>query len=350
MKRENPLKVSVLGGGAFGTILAHISASCDNETILWLRDTRLAEQIRVSRFNKKYAAHLRLADNIKITTRLSLAANEADLILLALPSKAFHHILLQLLPHITSQHYLVSTTKGLEPHRFRTMSEIMNEEMTARGFKPSKQTGVLSGPNLADELGNKHISGTVIASHNPQLRSLVRQAIGTKYFHIFESAHIYGVELGGVLKNIYAIAAGIADALGFGMNTKSVLITRSLMEMTHFARQLKVDPITFVGLAGIGDLIVTCSSSHSRNYRFGQALAKGIDINKINKQLGGVAEGVHTARLVYEKAQELSVSMPLLEAIYKIVCQGERVKHVLWKTLRNTPKEDVEYPNEESRS
>ena len=343
MKTTNPIEVSILGGGAFGSILAHICASLGHRVILWLRDKNLAAEIGATGYNTKYAPNIKLASSISPTTDMDRAVHHSRLLLIAIPSKAFHQIFCQLLPSITPQHYLISTTKGLEPDRFRTMSQIMAAELSTKGYKPDQQIGVLSGPNLASELAAKHITGTVIASHNSLLRQLARQALETKYFHIFESDHVYGVELGGALKNIYAIAAGIADALGFGMNTKSILITRALMEMSHLATKLQVDPISFLGLTGIGDLIVTCSSPHSRNYRFGQKLAEGQSVDEINKHLGGVAEGVHTTKLVYAKAQQLSVSMPLLEALHSIIFQKGWVRHVLWKTLRQTPKTDVEY-------
>lgn len=343
MRTRHPIVLTVVGGGAFGSILAQMSATSGHSVRLWLRDKSLAEEMRKTRINRKYMPRLRLNDSLHIATDLRAALSEAELIILAIPSKAFRQVFMEVLPKLASHQYLVSTTKGLEPKHFRTMSQIMMAVMEERGLNAQQRIGVLSGPNLASELMNKHITGTVIGARNPQLRQLVRRALGTKYFHIFDSEDVYGVELGGVLKNVYAIAAGIADSLGFGMNTKSVLITRALMEMTHFSQRLGINPNTFLGLAGIGDLIVTCSSVHSRNYRLGQALLSGQSITAINEQLGGVAEGAHTTELVYKKAQELAVAMPLLTAIYEIVCLSRPVKYVLWQTLRYTPKEDIEY-------
>ena len=343
MKTKHPIPLAIVGGGAFGTILAHITSSSGHKVRLWLRDKVLAERIRKTRINNKYMPNLKLDENLTIDTNLDSVTEKAKLIVIAVPSRAFRQVFTELISSVTPNQYLVSTTKGLEPGIFRTMSQIMTMEMSRLRLNDKEQIGVLSGPNLAKELMDKHITGTVIGAHNPQLRLCVREALGTKYFHIFDSADVYGVELGGVLKNIYAIAAGMADSLGYGMNTKSILITRALMEMSHFAQRLGVSPSTFLGLAGIGDLIVSCSSKHSRNYRLGEALISKESPSSISNKLGGIAEGMHTVEVVYKRAQELKVSMPLLAALYKILYSNRSVKYVLWQTLRHTPKEDIEY-------
>ncbi len=337
------LRISVIGGGSFGTILANICASLGHETHLWMRDPELVKNIQQKRCNAKYLPELKLSTNLKATNDLIHAVRRARLLFLAIPSKAFGEICASIIPHVTAKQFLVSTTKGIDRQKFRLMSEIITEQLTQNQLNGQQQIGVLSGPNLAHELATKHLTGTVIASRNPELRQTVREALHTKYLHVFENEDMYGVELGGALKNIYAIAAGISDSLGFGMNTKSFLITRSAAEMARFATKLKANPMTFLGLAGIGDLTVTCNSPHSRNYRLGKQLISGQPIEEICASIGGVAEGVYTVQAVYNKAQQMDISMPIVKGVYRVVCGGERVKPVLWATLGEARHEDVEY-------
>lgn len=338
----SPLRVSVIGGGSFGTVLANISAERLNKTRLWLRDKEQLCRINNTRYNHKYMPGLKLNSGLEVTDDLQYTVTEAQLLIIAVPSKAFGNILKKIMPYISNQ-YIVTATKGIAPDNFSLMSELIAQELKVKGLNPDKYIGVLSGPNIASEIAAKHLTGSVIATCNNELSDMVSKAITTKYFHIFQNNDLYGVEIAGALKNIYAIAAGISDSLGFGINTKSVLITRSAAEIARFAVKMKANHLTFLGLAGMGDLITTCFSPDSRNYRLGKALISGESLDKICNELGGVAEGINTTNMVYKKASELKISMPLMEGIYRILFRSERIKHVLWRTLRNTPREDVEY-------
>lgn len=335
--------VTVIGGGSFGTVLANIAANNGHNVRLWLRDSRLADEIKQKGCNSRYLPDLRLDERLTITADMQQALAGDRLVFLAVPSTFFSQVFNQMRPWIKDHHLLVSTTKGIAPDTFTLMSQIMQHQLNRAGMNGHDRLAVLSGPNLALELANKHISGSVIASHNPQLRARVHTALNNKYLHIFENEDIYGVELAGVLKNVYAIAAGISDALGFGVNTKSLLITRAIAEMARFAIRLNANHLTFLGLAGMGDLIVTCNSPLSRNYRLGQALARGQPLPAILAEINGIIEGVHTTKMVYAKAQQMEVEMPILASMYQIICLEKRVKNVLWRALRNTPREDVEY-------
>ena len=337
-----PLKVAVVGGGSFGTVLANISATRGNKTFLWLRDEKQAQQINTTHRNQKYIPQLTLHCDLHATTNLQEAVADSQLLIIAVPSKSFAEVLQNISPYINQQ-FIVTATKGIARDSFQLMSQLLEKVIQDKGLNPEQHIGVLSGPNIANEIANKHLTGSVIATHNHLLSAMVRQAISTKYLHIFENDDVYGVELAGALKNIYAIAAGISDSLGFGINTKSVLITRSAAEMARFAVQMNANHLTFLGLAGIGDLITTCFSPQSRNYRLGNALIGGKSIDEICDQLGGVAEGIHTTKMAHQQAIKMGVNMPLLEGVYRIIFNGERVKHVLWGVLRNTPREDVEY-------
>ena len=197
------------------------------------------------------------------------AVKDSGLIFVAVPSSSFRQVVRDMVPHISEDAVLVSTTKGVESGSFDMMTQILNQEA------PKAKVGVLSGPNLALEIAKKDLTGTVIASPDEEVRKLVTSALKSKYFRVYANNDMFGVELGGSLKNIYAIIAGIAAALGMGHNTNSMLVTRALTEMARFGKELGADPMTFLGLAGVGDLIVTCSTPLSRNYRVGFALGKG---------------------------------------------------------------------------
>lgn len=342
------LRVAVLGGGAFGTVLANIAATNKHHTTMWMRDEGQAANINSTHRNPKYLSDLQLADNLIATSDLSQALSDSQLIIIALPSKSFPEVIANMMPHITphiKNQYIVSATKGIAMDKFLLMSELLVEALKSHGLEYHNRVGVLSGPNLATEIATKHITGSVIASGNKELNSMVRQVLQTKYLHIFDNDDIYGVELAGSLKNIYAIAAGISDSLGFGINTKSVLISRSISEMVRFASHMHAKRMTFTGLASIGDLIATCSSVDSRNYRLGKHLISGDSVADISAKLGGVAEGIHTTKMTYLKSQELGISMPILEGVYRIIFNREKVKNVLWRVLINTPNEDVEHIN-----
>jgi glycerol-3-phosphate dehydrogenase (NAD(P)+) len=217
------------------------------------------------------------------------------------------------------------------------MSQILRDEL------PEAHVGVLSGPNLAKEVAQHQLTATVIASDDEALRTEVQAALHQSYFRVYASSDTYGVELGGTLKNIYAIAAGLSSALGMGENTKSMLLTRSLAEMSRFAVSMGANPMTFLGLAGVGDLIVTCMSPLSRNYRVGFALGNGQSLDQAVEALGEVAEGVNTIRIVKHKADELQIYMPLVSGLYEVIFNGAHVKQIVKSMMLGEQSSDVEF-------
>jgi len=258
-------------------------------------------------------------------------------VFVAVPSAYFRTVVRTMLPALNSDTILVSTTKGIEAGSFLLMSQVMRQEA------PDAPIGVLSGPNLAGEIARRSLTGTVIASVQEPVRERVREVLKSDYFRVYTNDDMFGVELGGSLKNIYAIIAGLASAMGMGQNTNSMLITRSLTEMARFGRELGADPMTFLGLAGVGDLIVTCSSSLSRNFRVGLALGEGKPVQEAIAGIGQVAEGVNTLKLVKEKADELGVYMPLASGLYQIVYEGKPVNQVIAALMLGEGALDVEY-------
>jgi glycerol-3-phosphate dehydrogenase (NAD(P)+) len=232
---------------------------------------------------------------------------------------------------------LISTTKGIEAGTFMLMSQILAEE------SPGSRIGVLSGPNLAKEIAKGHLTGTVIASSDEEVRERIKELLKSDHFRVYTNDDMFGVELGGSLKNIYAIIAGMADALGMGHNTNSMLVTRSLTEMARFGRELGADPMTFLGLSGVGDLVVTCSTPLSRNFRIGQALGSGKSIEEATAEVGQTAEGVNTVKLVAEKAEELGVYMPLATGLYRIIYEGETIRSIISSLMLSEQALDVEF-------
>ncbi|WP_458238564.1 NAD(P)H-dependent glycerol-3-phosphate dehydrogenase, partial [Pseudomonas sp. P5_A2_2] len=266
MTEQRP--IAVLGGGSFGTAVANLLAENGLQVLQWMRDPEQAEAMRVNRENPRYLKGIKILPGVTPVTDLQATLDACDLCFVALPSSALRSVLVPHAERLTGK-LLVSLTKGIEAHTFKLMSEILEE------IAPQARIGVLSGPNLAREIAEHALTATVVASEDEELCQQVQAALHGRTFRVYASADRFGVELGGALKNVYAIIAGMAVALGMGENTKSMLITRALAEMTRFAVNQGANPMTFLGLAGVGDLIVTCSSPKSRNYQVGFALGQG---------------------------------------------------------------------------
>mgnify|MGYP000686703284 CR=1 FL=1 len=331
------MRVAVLGGGSFGTVIANIVAGKGIPVTLWMRNSELAAQINDQHLNAQYLPDVQLADSLIATTDLQQAVSGADLVFVAIPSSAFRAVVRSVKSHLTPNQFVVSTTKGVEADSFSLMSEILAEEL------PGLNVGVISGPNLAKEIVRKQLTATVVASASEDLRAAVQSVLHTEYFRIYASSDTYGVELGGTLKNIYAIAAGLSAAMGMGENTRSMLMTRGLAEMSRFAVSMGANPLTFLGLAGVGDLIVTCMSPLSRNYRVGYALGSGKSLAQAVDELGEVAEGVNTLRIVQAKAEQLGIYMPLVQGLHKVVFDGAPVSEVARSMMLSEQSTDVEF-------
>ncbi len=330
-------KVAVLGGGSFGTVIANMVAERGIPVSLWLRDAKRAEQINSERENSRYLPGYSIAEQLTASASMEEVLTGAEVVFISIPSQSFRQVVQQAKPFLTSEQMLVSTTKGIEAATFSLMSEILREEL------PESAVGVLSGPNLAKEVAQRQLTATVIASDSAELRSAVQAVLHSAYFRVYASSDTYGVELGGTLKNIYAIAAGLSAALGMGENTKSMLMTRSLAEMSRFAVCMGANPMTFIGLAGVGDLIVTCMSPLSRNYRVGYALGEGKTLDEAVEALGQVAEGVSTIKHVREKAAAMDVYMPLVSGLYEVVFNQAPVAQVVKTLMSSEQSTDVEF-------
>jgi glycerol-3-phosphate dehydrogenase (NAD(P)+) len=328
---------AVLGGGSFGTAIATILANNGHDTRLWVRDPETAAVISEQRENVRYLPGTELPEQVLVTESLEQILEGASLVFVAIPSKGFLDVLGRARSLVADDIIAVSCTKGIHADGFLLMSQLLRREW------PHTRVGVLSGPNLASEIVEHKFTGTVIASEDNQVRTRIQQALSCGYFRVYDSPDLFGVELGGALKNIYAIATGMAAAMGVGENTRALLITRSLAEMSRFASHLGADPMTFLGLAGVGDLIVTCSSSLSRNYRVGYLVGQGKTVAEAVEELGQTAEGVNTVKLVASRAAALDIYMPLVTGLYAILFEDKPVQEVIAALMQGEHNHDVEF-------
>ena len=336
----SPKQVAVLGGGSFGTVIANIVAGNGHRVRFWMRNEELADEVNEYHENSRYLPGYSLSEGIHATHDMAAAVRGADLVFVAVPSAYFRTVVRRVKPCLEPGTMLVSTTKGIEEGSFLLMSQVLAEETAEVA---GRSVGVISGPNLAREIADRQLTGTVLASENQDLLDTVRQTLCSSYFRVYTNTDMFGVELGGSLKNIYAIIAGMASALGMGHNTNAMLVTRSLTEMARFGRRLGADPMTFLGLSGVGDLIVTCSSSLSRNFRVGFGLGEGKSLDDIVGDVGQVAEGVKTLRLVCARAKELDVYMPLASGLHAVMYEGRSVDSVISSLMLGEQALDVEY-------
>jgi len=332
MKKE----IAVLGGGSWGTVLANLAAINGNKVTLWMRDEANVESINTNSLNKKYLPDY-LLDRRLIATSNIEDIESSLLVLFCVPSSSFREVLLKSIKYVNPEALLISATKGIEEKGFLLMSQILENEIKGH------DVGVISGPNLALEISQNQLTGTVIASKSKKLREECIKIFASDSFRIYTNSDPYGVELGGALKNIYAIACGIADGLQSGENTVGMIMTRGLAEMSRFAVNQGADPMTFLGLSGVGDLITTCASPLSRNHAFGKLIGKGYQVDEAQKEIGQTTEGLKTLKVVWNKSKEEGVDMPIVNSLYKIIYENEPLEGSIEKVLGTDQPKDVEF-------
>lgn len=327
--------ITVLGAGNWGTTLADLIAGNGHEVNLWTRQPAQRDEINGHRTNERAVPGLRIAAGVSATTDLREAVGGAELVVMVIPSQAFRDVSRALGDVLAPEQVVVHATKGLERESNVRMTEILLQETCA------KQIGVLSGPNLATEIARRKPAGTVVASPFPHVIELARKALSCPRMMVFAGDDVTGVELAGALKNIVAIAAGVATEMDVGENAKSLLVTRGLAESTRLAVMMGASPLTFAGLAGIGDLMVTCASPLSRNHRVGVALARGERLSDILSGLGMVAEGVYAAVAGRALSRAHRVEAPLLDAVYRVLYEGLGCDEALSELMRLPAGRDV---------
>lgn len=329
------MKVAVLGAGNWGTTLAHLAGDNGHQVLLWTRQETQAKEINERHTNEHSVPELKISPNVRATTSLRETLADAPLVLMVIPSQAFRSVSRAAGDLLVPEQIVIHATKGLEKDTHRRMSELVLEETCVR------QVGVLSGPNIAGEIAMGQPAGTVIASNFPRVMALGKQAVASPRMMVFSGDDVLGIELAGAFKNVVALASGMASSMGLGENAKALLVTRGMAEITRLAVAMGAMPQTFGGLAGFGDLMVTCNSTRSRNHRVGAALGRGEKLADVLEKLGQVAEGVHTARAAHELAARHGIVAPLIDAVYRVLYDGLDVGLGLDELMRQRSGRDV---------
>ncbi|EFL17862.1 NAD(P)H-dependent glycerol-3-phosphate dehydrogenase [Streptomyces sp. NPDC004126] len=314
-----PVKAAVFGTGSWGTAFAVVLADAGCEVTLWGRRQELADAINTGRTNPDYFPGVELPANIRATTDAAEAARDADFAVLAIPSQTLRANLAEWAPLLAPDTVLVSLMKGIELGTAKRMSEVIEEVAKV----PAERVAVVTGPNLAREIVARQPAASVVACVDEAVAQRLQAACHTPYFRPYTSTDVIGCELGGAVKNVIGLAVGIADGMGLGDNTKGSLITRGLAEATRLGLAMGADPLTFSGLAGLGDLVATCSSPLSRNHTFGTNLGRGMTLEETIAVTSQTAEGVKSCQSVADLARRYGVDMPITDTVVEIVHHGK---------------------------
>lgn len=332
-------KVTVIGAGSWGTAIAFVLAENGHDCLLWARRSDQSAEINENHTNNSYLPGISLPTNLKATSDLGAAAMHSDTVIIAVPTKAIRDVCSELNAMAISPKLIVHVSKGIEPDSLKRISEMISEELDS-----AKTTAivVLSGPSHAEEVVLRHPTTVTAASFDLEAAEKIQDLFMNNYFRVYTNPDLVGVEIGAALKNVIALAAGISDGLGYGDNAKAALITRGLAEISRLGVKMGANPLTFSGLTGLGDLIVTCTSVHSRNWKAGNMLGKGNSLDEVVSGMGMVIEGVRTAKAAHQLAAQHGVSMPLTEALYSILFEGVPPKQAVDQLMNRMKKQEVE--------
>ena len=333
-------KIAVLGAGSWGSALAMVLADNKHDVRLWGINAEQIEEINTLHTNKNYLPDgVILPNNIKGYTDLPATIDQADLIVFAVPSKAFAEVAGKVVDAITEPTYIVHVSKGIDPDTLQTNSEILATLIPRDLYK---EIVVLSGPSHAEEVSKRMITAICATANDSLAAELVQDVFNNDYFRVYTNDDVIGVELAGALKNIIAIGSGIIAGLQLGDNAKAALITRGLAEITKLSVKMGASPYTFLGLTGLGDLIVTCTSVHSRNWRCGYELGKGKPLAEIVDNMGMVVEGVRTTKAAYQLAEKHGVEMPITTTLYNMLFNDLNVKEATAQLMSRDKKPELE--------
>ena len=307
----------MIGSGSWGTALANLLAEKEGIDVnLWAREEEVYKEIRDQHTNQLFLPDVQLAPALKPASSFERALHEKQLVLIAAPSHVFREVLKGLKPHLTSSMTLMMATKGIENDSLMIMSEVVQSVLNPRYCT---DFACLAGPSFAKEVSRKFPTAVTIACENQAHGEKLQKLFSADFFRVYLSRDVVGTQLGGALKNVIAIAAGVADGLNFGHNARAALITRGLAEITRLGVQMGSNPHTFAGLAGVGDLVLTCTGSLSRNHTVGKKIGQGMKLTQILSEMRMVAEGVKTAKSVYNLSNKLGVEMPIAHEVYHIL-------------------------------
>jgi glycerol-3-phosphate dehydrogenase (NAD(P)+) len=316
------MKVAVVGAGSWGTAVAALAAK-NAETVLWARRDDVAAELNTHHTNQRYLPGFAFTKSLRATSSLEEAVSGADAVVMGVPSHGFRDVLAEALPFLRSGVPMVSLSKGVEQGSLQRMTEVIADVC------PDHPAGVLTGPNLAKEVMSGYPAATVVAFSDEEVAKSLQPVFSREFFRVYTNDDVVGCEVAGALKNVIAIAVGMADGMGFGDNTKAALITRGLAELGRLGVALGGRPFTFSGLAGMGDLVATCASSQSRNRRVGEELGRGRKLEDIVADMNMVAEGVKTSRAVVDLAEKVGVDMPIAEQVVGVLYGGKEASEVV---------------------
>ncbi|MBZ4664052.1 MAG: NAD(P)H-dependent glycerol-3-phosphate dehydrogenase [Caloramator sp.] len=330
------MKVGILGAGSWGSAIAIHLAKKGYSVEVWDKNKDLLKEINNNHTNTKYLKKVEIPDGVKGVLELSECIKDKEIIVFAVPSHALRIVCKQASSFLTEGQIIVSLVKGLENTTYKRMSEIIKEEC------PNNEVVVLSGPTHAEEVSVGIPTTIVAASENIESALYIQDIFMDSNFRVYTNTDVVGVEIGAAVKNIVALAAGISDGLGYGDNTKAALMTRGIAEITRLGVKLGANPMTFAGLAGIGDLIVTCTSMHSRNRRCGILLGQGMDLKSAMDSIGMVVEGVHATEAVYNLAKNVGVEMPIVNALYDVLFNNRNPREAVNELMTRDKKSELE--------
>ncbi len=331
-------RIAVIGSGSWGTTLACMLARAGRATTLLVRSEDEAAALRGAGENARYLSGVRFPLQLAITGDAARALRSVQVVLLAVPSQTMRANVAAIRPHVAAQAAVLSCAKGLEQGTLARMSSVIAEEL---GTEPQR-AGTLSGPNIAREISEGKPAVSVIATNDPAASMAAQAALTTPQFRVYTADDVVGVELAGALKNIIALGAGISDGMRAGDNAKAAFMTRGLAEIARLGTALGAQPLTFAGLAGIGDLIATCASPHSRNRRLGQALAEGLELEDAQARLGQIAEGVTTVTTARDLARRHGVEMPITEQLYAILFQAKEPREAIVELMQREVRNELD--------
>ncbi len=332
-------RIGVVGGGAWGTALAKLLADKGFLLDLWVFEPEVREQIEKTRENKIFLPDVRLPENIIPSNDMGVVVKEKDLVLVVVPSHCMRDVAGQMRNFISSGTIVVTASKGIENKTHMTMTQILAEKID---FLPKENFAVLSGPSFAKEVANKVPTVVAASSTSRDVSEYVQNIFSCPTFRVYVNDDPIGTQIGGAMKNVVAIAAGICDGMQMGLNPRAALITRGLTEMNRLGTRLGADPLTLAGLAGVGDLLLTCTGALSRNYNLGMQIGEGKKMDDIISEMRMVAEGVKTTRSVYNLSKKLGVDLPICNEVYSVLFEGRSVKETIERLMNRSLKHELD--------
>ncbi|MCL2457929.1 MAG: NAD(P)-dependent glycerol-3-phosphate dehydrogenase [Desulfobulbus sp.] len=334
-------KIAMIGAGSWGTALALLLARKQVPVVLWDHDPTHVAQLAAERENKRYQPGHPFPAELQVADSLGEAVNQADCVVMVVPSHGFRAVYSAALPHMENGALVVSAIKGIEIESCMTMTQIMHANNTGKQL----QFGVLSGPSFAAEVAERQPTAVTVAFADPKAAETVQRLFSTEYFRVYTSGDVIGLEISAAMKNVIAIAAGISDGLNYGLNTRAALITRGLAEITRMGAAMGGEPQTFAGLGGLGDLVLTCTGNLSRNRTVGLKLGSGLSLKQALSEMKMVAEGVKTTKSCYALASALGVEMPILEQMHQILYHGKRCQDAVVDLFQRDLKQEIDVVN-----